>query len=427
MTSNTNYTKVLSRLQTMWFICFGMITLLAVLGYWVPHIWMPLVGVALCIPVITYSKQSIFSGSSHCSLMGHYTVYTLVISSAVMTAITLINSRWLIESYPLLVNPKLPYISSLVVYPVGAIVFTIGLLRRKHTEYCNACKQRAGYSMRETLERNVFHHEMHNVLRLMCMANYTVAIICVAYYTFFYINVNLNTSDTFFFFVVPFIVFMITAIYVASRYSSMQFDISLMPVSKEITTMARFILIKDNRILLSQYTEKGVPMGLWDNPAHTTISFTESLSDEKARTLLTGLIGTDQFELRSLFVTNTVSHNSFHYAAILPDDADVKMQGEWFSMYEIGQMMKSGMVARPFAYEIHRIYTITMAWKTYDRDGKRLYPIKNYRTTFRLSDFKNWDVDYSDLHWLSVAKNNEDQPFYRLRKFWRKYVSSVDR
>ena len=61
-----------------------------------------------------------------------------------------------------------------------------------------------------------------------------------------------------------------------------------------------------------------------------------------------------------------------------------------------------------------------MAWKTYDRDGRRLYPIKNYRPTFRFRDFKTWDVDYNDLHWLDVATNNEDKPFYRLRRFWRK-------
>lgn len=65
-----------------------------------------------------------------------------------------------------------------------------------------------------------------------------------------------------------------------------------------------------------------------------------------------------------------------------------------------------------------------MAWKTYDREGKRLYPIKHYRPTFRLRDLKDWDVDYSDTSWFAVAENNQDRPFFRTRKFWRKITGS---
>ena len=61
-----------------------------------------------------------------------------------------------------------------------------------------------------------------------------------------------------------------------------------------------------------------------------------------------------------------------------------------------------------------------MAWKTYDRQGRRLYPIKHYRPTFRLRDLKDWDVDYSDLSWMSIAENNQDRPFFHTRRLWRK-------
>jgi hypothetical protein len=78
------------------------------------------------------------------------------------------------------------------------------------------------------------------------------------------------------------------------------------------------------------------------------------------------------------------------------------------------------------ASEIKRIYTITMAWKTYTRDGKRLYSIKNYVPTFRLKDLKNWDVDYNDITWINIADNNEDKRFFVLKKLWRKYFSGTD-
>ena len=72
--------------------------------------------------------------------------------------------------------------------------------------------------------------------------------------------------------------------------------------------------------------------------------------------------------------------------------------------------------------ELYRIHNITMAWKTYDRRGRRLYPIRHYKPTFRLRDLKDWDVDYNDIVWLRVAGNNEDKPLYHVRRFINRYL-----
>ena len=114
--------------------------------------------------------------------------------------------------------------------------------------------------------------------------------------------------------------------------------------------------------------------------------------------------------------------NVLHYAIFLKDDAtpDLRLSGKWETIDELDRQLKAGMLAPQMLSELNRIYNVTMAWKTYDRDGRRLYPIKHYHPTFRLRDFKNWDVDYGDLHWLDIATNNEDRPFFKLRRFWRK-------
>ncbi len=36
------------------------------------------------------------------------------------------------------------------------------------------------------------------------------------------------------------------------------------------------------------------------------------------------------------------------------------------------------------------------------------------------------DVDYNDPEWLLVAKNNEDRPFFKLKKFFRKYFKGYE-
>ncbi len=63
---------------------------------------------------------------------------------------------------------------------------------------------------------------------------------------------------------------------------------------------------------------------------------------------------------------------------------------------------------------------MTMAWKTYDRTGRRLYEIKHYRPTFRFRDMREWDIDYNDSTWFDIAANNEDNNFFRVRQFLRK-------
>ena len=101
------------------------------------------------------------------------------------------------------------------------------------------------------------------------------------------------------------------------------------------------------------------------------------------------------------------------------------MEGEWFTLSQIERMVADGLVSSILAAEINRIYTISMAWKTYDRYGYRLYNIRNYKPTFRLRDFKDWDVDLNDIQWLYVSENNEDKPFFRLRRIWRKYINHI--
>ena len=80
-------------------------------------------------------------------------------------------------------------------------------------------------------------------------------------------------------------------------------------------------------------------------------------------------------------------------------------------------MMKTGLLAPVLCDEIFRVYTVAMAWKTYHRDGRRRYAIRNYRPSFRLEDIHKWDVDYEDPQWLRVSKINQDSPFWFIKKY----------
>ena len=93
----------------------------------------------------------------------------------------------------------------------------------------------------------------------------------------------------------------------------------------------------------------------------------------------------------------------------------------------IDSALASNSISPVLANEIFRIHTIAMTWKTYDRSGKRLYPIRHYRPTFRFRDMPDWDVDYDDMQWFDIAKNNEDRRFYRLRRLYESLTGQLRR
>lgn len=192
-----------------------------------------------------------------------------------------------------------------------------------------------------------------------------------------------------------------------------------------LKTQVRYMVVKENLILLHELEE----LGIWDTPAAKEIHYQDNISEEEARNIFTELAQTEDFYLKRLFRTSTAHHNAFHFIVLLdtPETEVPGLNGSWHNLYQIDIMLKSGLIAHPFAYDIHRLYTMTMAWKTYDREGNRLYPIKNYRPTFRLTDFKDWDIDYSDMHWLNVSNNNEDRRFFKLRRFWRRFITGADK
>lgn len=102
------------------------------------------------------------------------------------------------------------------------------------------------------------------------------------------------------------------------------------------------------------------------------------------------------------------------------------LQGKWYSLSQLQRLLHNHELSPLLAAEIHRLYTVTMAWKTYDAEGKRLYKVKNYRPMFRLNGICEWDVDFNNPLWLQVASFNQDKPFYNLRRLWRKYTTKKE-
>lgn len=431
MATEVNYAKVLGYLMKSWAICFGCLSLLCVAGYWVHPLWMPLLAFAGLMIVHVFNNRNSRSGAPFCPLFTVATNYSLIASFVIMVVINLINSRWLIYTTigGRFANPEIPYISTLVVYPAMVFGYGYAMCFRGNTSMCDACRERAGYSIKDTLERNVFHHEVRFQMRLSFWIAVVMMAVTWTYYFVLYINVNINTPDAFYFFALPGMIYLFSLVYFYMKFGSLDFEIQMLTGvdDSKFHTLEHFMIVRGDKLLLRQLEVDHTPIGLWDSPAIHKRAFTQELTDSQAAEDFKRLSGIDGFSLRQLFITTTDKQNCYHYAVFVDDDADIPaLGGKWCTLLDVDLLLKAGQITRPLAYELHRVYTMTMAWKTYDREGRRLYEIRNYRPTFKLIDFKDWDIDYSDVHWLSVAQNNEDKRFYRLRRFWRHYVTGTD-
>ena len=188
------------------------------------------------------------------------------------------------------------------------------------------------------------------------------------------------------------------------------------------STIIRFLLISGDKILLvnSEYAV--------DTPVKITKKFIASPNDVMQDDVFRNITGISGATIKFLYQSSdyrTVS-NIFHYAAFVPEDSMSNFKEEqWIDLEQLQMLIEVNVLSQQLLLEISRIYTTALAWKMYDKSGRRKYKIKHYKPTFRLSDMKNWDVDFNDPIWLYVSVVNEDKPFYFIRSLWHKYISGV--
>ena len=238
----------------------------------------------------------------------------------------------------------------------------------------------------------------------------------------------------FFFIGLPAAAYLLSLVYLGFRYYSLwayycQTDGGHFVERPGITTL-RYLIINDDRMFLDfhpieEVFANGAKVKRFDTPAIVKEEYHERENLADAMMQFKKLSGIDNAEIRQIYGSpdNVTYQNIFHYFAFVPDAEDVArspLRGEWLNWGNICRLASQSLLDRDLASEIQRIYNVAMTWKTYDLEGRRLYPIKHYRPTFRLKDLKNWEVDYNDSSWLSIARDNEDSFWYPVRRLFKR-------
>ncbi len=434
--STPDYDMTLKALWRNWAFSFGSIAAILAMSLFISKLWLPFIAFAEAFLLLTVQKSDILGVKRSCTLMLRCAMYTMLWTTVVMLAINILCTPWLVgrvitfEIY----NDEIPFVTALVIFPIAAVMSAIYIIGGQGNSYCRDCRRRHGFYAGDSIIANLFFKEARYQLFILMMVSLTLTAVDYWYYFTRYINANLSPSDLFFFDYVPIALYLLSLFFIGGRYISMA---SLYKVigdrtglgQRAASTIVRFMIYCGNELLLRRDTE-----GLWDTPAQSVIPRTRKIGREEAMALFRKHYDIEGEHLKYLFSGAGFSTEAhvLHYAVFIDEEHRAMISidpasEEWANAYMLDCDLHSGTIAPALAGELYRIHTITMAWKTYDRRGRRLYPIKNYRPTFRFCDLRDWTVDYDDLSWFDVAHNNEDRQFFHIRRIWQQITGFFSR
>lgn len=425
--SKSNPDQVLKALWRNWAVAFGAITLPVLIGSFVPKIWLPFIAFAEVWALVATMKSNLTKAVSSCSLIVMLASRALICVAIGMLAVVILCTDWLVPTviHLELYNSEIPFITCLITFPVVAVLCAMSSFLGFGTRYCRDCQRRNGYYAGDSIIATLYFRESRYQVTMLLIVALVLGGVEYWYYFARYINANLNAPDRFFFNYMPVAIYLLSLLFMGGRYTSMRALYTALEdaaPAKRNSTSVRFLVFCGDELLLKENKD-----GQWDTPFDIVIGRTTSVGDHRARILLEEAAGLKDFQLRYCFTNEgyVSGANIIHYAAFVSEDNKALFGTDmmWFNPYMLDRGLAENMLGTLLANELFRIHTITMAWKTYDRNGRRLYPIRNYRPTFRLRDLRDWSVDYDDETWFDVANNNEDRNFYRLRGLWERLTN----
>lgn len=425
-----------------WVWSLGLLILLIVVSLWVRPLYMPFVAYGLQFVMFLLIKHNREKQLPVCYLFPFLVSRILFWSGTVMLFINLLYSRWLVGyvfDYSN-INPNIPFIVTLIVAPISTLMSAWLYGHRKNLAFCRDCHKRAGTPVERGFLGVIFTREGNYQVKLFLYLVTVVTVVSWCYYLMTYVNSSISQPDKFVFFWSEVMIWFASSLYFGMRYIGIWGyycqNIEGSAQRHGRSTQIRFLIIENNRICihhLDMTADSPVPgANYYDTPESTFIPLRERVTDYDAHRIFENHTGISNADIRFMYSTlsGNADCNIFHYFVFMtPEERDYYMKENsdcrWVTFHEIAKMLNNHELNPLLSAELVRLYTIAMAWKTYDRNGMRRYKIKHYRPTFHLEDIKNWDVDFNDPAWLYVADNNQDVHFYRLRRFWRKYVNGI--
>lgn len=422
-----------------WAVAVGLLTVLTVLAPLVPRQWLAPVNVVFYVVLQLVHSELRKRDVPSCSRL-----IQQVSAVMLVTAISLIilyfygNGEGVYEITGQPYDIHSPVIVILITAPVATLVTLFYWLNRREPAVCRRCKMRYGNVIEHGFVGDLFRQEWRYQTAMLFLLSLVLTVVDWGYYLMHYVNTDLNRADLFFFIWMPLAMYVLSLIYLGMRYYSLwvyycQNDEGHY-VEKPGATTLRYLVISGDKLFLNFYPTaatfpNGAKVKRFESPVVISTPYHERENLIEAEQLFKTETGLNSATIKFAYASpDAITYqNMFHYFAFLPSTDEIgfsKLEGEWFTWGNITQLAHQGLLGRDLASEIKRIYDISMAWKTYDENGRRLYNIKHYRPTFRLRDLCSWDVDYNDHKWLDVSHYNEDKFWYPFKQLFSRKLKT---
>lgn len=439
--ANNDTTWGILSLWYNWMLGYGVLTLLILLSLWIRPLYMPFVAFGLQLFIFVLIRRNRARRVPECYILPFIVSRVLFWTGVAMVIINYIHVTGNAEHLFSGINPSIPFITVLITAPLTSLICGWGYFTRGRLNFCRDCRMRNGGPAERGFLGKLYTQEGLYQVGTLFTISVLVTVASWSYYFLLYINISLTPLDEFFYVWLRVLLWLVSTLYLAFRYMGIlgyyrqNVEGSLLRHGR--STRVRFILINNDRIAMQKpETDPDRKVDLdekLDTPAQVYLPHRESVSLPEAEEQVVAITKIHPPVDVRLMYSNLVGNadcNIFHFLCFLNDSqrdeiSRANKRVVWKDLREIANAINLHMAAPLFSAEIVRLHTVAMAWKTYDADGRRRYPIKHYTPPFRIADIKNWDVDYDNPHWIYVSDNNEDSHFYQIRRLWRKYINGI--
>lgn len=416
-----------------WAVAVGALALPEFIGLFTPKILLPIITFAVMLLLMLYRHSSTSPQAASCELIQTVCIRTLGYSALLMLIFAVIITKgYITYVYPdEIINPEVPFFAVLIEAPVAVMVCAWAMFMGDNLGVCRRCVIHYGNALERGFLGKIFSQESRYQLRFLMLISLLLTVVTWTWFLVFYINVNVNAPDAFIFNWVPPIFYGLSIIYLSMRYFTLWSyyynDIEGSAERHGASTTIRYLVLTGNNMMLTREEDfADMPdSNKYDTPAMLTMAHTDRVSIDRARKIFSDLsdLEPEDFTIRFMYSSTDISGrcNVKHFICCLPSKdviEDSALKGKWFSLPQLQRLLYNQELAPMLTTELNRLYTVTMAWKTYDAQGRRLYKIKNYHPNFQLTGICDWEVDFNSPKWLMVARYNEDKPFFRLRRMF---------
>lgn len=414
-------------------LSFVFIIIIIILCKYLPVYLSPIISFIFASILYTIIKYIEKVDDDSCLIILYSTFISLLLYSITLICLNLI---YVINGFSI-INEILfferPFKPILVYAPVALIVNIYFYIRKSNLSICINCKLNKGDSFERGIWGATQKVESYFQLKNLILIYAIISFIIFIYYKVLYVDININSRDSFIFVWLTIIVLIIDISYFFIRYYNLYLDLKesnqiLLPDeigNQRELTFLRYYLICGNYIYLTANNNNN--QGKLDTPFFIK-SDNAKITLEEATNVIKKMSGVENGEIRFFYgrKSQRPKRNKmlryFYFLKGDHNDYEIVKEGKWFDYDEVKQIYSYNpdKLSNILIADTTRVARILITEKVYNNYGNRKIALNNYVPTYDLYDLYNSNIDFQDDKWIRISLFNSDSKLYKIRKIFRK-------